>query len=99
MWKASADVRSEVSGPALRAILDEIQRLQSEKVSEPELAAAKRSIAAGFALSLEDPNQILTYLTLSSIYGSCWPVLSDCCQFQCVAVLRSFSAFSKSALA
>ena len=69
VWKASADVRSEVSGPALRAILDEIQRLQSEKVSEPELAAAKRSIAASFALSLEDPNQILNYLTLSSIYG------------------------------
>jgi len=41
----------------------------TEKVPELELTAAKRSIAASFALGLEDPNQLLNYLTLSSIYG------------------------------
>jgi predicted Zn-dependent peptidase len=50
-------------------VLDEIQRLRSEKVAEPELAAAKRSIASSFALSLEDPNELLNYLIASRVYG------------------------------
>lgn len=36
---------------------------------EPELAAAKRSMAASFALALEDPNELLNYLIVSRIYG------------------------------
>lgn len=68
-WKALTDVRTEVTAPALQSILDEILRLQTEKVPEPELTSAKRSMAAAFALSLEDPNQLLNYFTISSIYG------------------------------
>ena len=68
-WRIFTDFRNEAAAPAVQAVLDEVQRLQIEKVPEPELAAAKRSIAASFALSLEDPNELLNYLIVSRTYG------------------------------
>ena len=68
-WRAYAEVRNEAAEPALQALIDETQRLQKEQVPEAELSGAKRSIAASFALSLEDPNELLTYLVASSTYG------------------------------
>ena len=52
-------MRTEVTEPALHDLLDEIRRLRDEPVPERELADAKRSMIASFALSLESPAQLL----------------------------------------
>jgi zinc protease len=63
-WSASTSVRTEVTGPALDDLLAEISRLRDEPVSSGELADAKRSMIASFALSLESPQQLLNlYVT------------------------------------
>jgi len=58
-WAASTNVRTEVTEPALRDMLDEVRQLRDDPVSERELADAKRSMIASFALSLESPAQLL----------------------------------------
>jgi zinc protease len=58
-WAASTNVRTEVTEPALRDLLDEIRQLREVPVPERELADAKRSMIASFALSLESPAQLL----------------------------------------
>jgi zinc protease len=60
-WSASTSVRSEVTEPALRDLLAEIAQLRDQPVSSQELADAKRSLIASFALSLESPTQLLNY--------------------------------------
>jgi predicted Zn-dependent peptidase len=48
--------------------LKELNRIRDEKVPEAELEEQKRSIVAGFALSLESPTQLLNYEILRKIY-------------------------------
>jgi zinc protease len=63
-WSASTSVRTEVTDPALRDLLDEVRQLREIPVSDQELIDAKRSMVASFALSLESPAQLLNlYLT------------------------------------
>jgi len=52
-------VRTEVTEPALRDLLDEIRQLRDVPIPAPELADAKRAMIASFALSLESPAQLL----------------------------------------
>lgn len=58
-WSASTDVRTDVTEPALKDLMWEIARLRTEKVPADELEAAKRSLVAVFALSLESPQSIM----------------------------------------
>lgn len=58
-WQAGTDVRSEVTGPALTELLNEIRRMREERVSDEEFRNAKRALVAGFALELESPSAIL----------------------------------------
>jgi zinc protease len=58
-WGAYASVRTEVTGPATQAFLDEFKRLQTEPVSEIELDRAKRTLVGSFARTLESPDSIL----------------------------------------
>jgi zinc protease len=67
-WNAFADVRTEVTEPAMTEFLNEIQRIREEPVPESELDEVKRSIVAGFALSLEQPAGLLRYSTIREIY-------------------------------
>ena len=60
-WSASTSVRSEVTEPALHDLLAEVAQLRDQRVSSQELADAKRSMIASFALSLESPTQLLNY--------------------------------------
>lgn len=64
-WRASTDVRAEVTEPALKDLLAEIARLRDEPVPEKEFRDAKRSMVASFALSLESPDQVLGYYVTS----------------------------------
>jgi zinc protease len=68
-WTASTSVRSEVTEPALRDLLAEIAEMRDKPVPEKELADAKRAMVASFALSLEQPQSVLSYYLDSWQYG------------------------------
>jgi zinc protease len=68
-WRAYADVRTDVTGGAMTEFVKELQRIRDEPVSAQELDDAKRTIVASFALSLEDPDQLLNYAVIRKIYG------------------------------
>jgi zinc protease len=61
VWSASTSVRTEVTDPALHDLLAEISQMRDQPVSDQELADAKRSMIAVFALSLESPATLLNY--------------------------------------
>lgn len=58
-WAAATNVRTEVTEPALRDLLEEIRQMREVPVPDQEMADAKRSMIASFALSLESPQQLL----------------------------------------
>lgn len=68
-WEATSQVRTPVTEGALNEFLKEFRRLRDEPVSSAELDDAKRAIVASFALSLEQPAQILGYATTRKLYG------------------------------
>jgi predicted Zn-dependent peptidase len=68
-WRASGNMRTEVTEPALAEFFREIRRLRDEDVPAPELEANKRAIAASFALSLEQPTAPLNFAIVSKRYG------------------------------
>jgi predicted Zn-dependent peptidase len=62
-------VRTEVTEGAMTEFLKELNRIRDEKVGVDELEEQKRSIVAGFALSLESPGQLLNYAITRKIYN------------------------------
>ena len=68
-WSASTNVRTEVTEAALTDLLAEIAEMRDKPVPETELMDAKRAIVAGFALSLENPSQVLNYYVQNWLYG------------------------------
>jgi zinc protease len=60
-WRAGGNMRTEVTGGAVTEFFREIRRIREEKVSDAELAEAKRAVVARFALSLEQPTQALGF--------------------------------------
>jgi predicted Zn-dependent peptidase len=67
-WSAGGSMRTEVTANALTEFFNEIRRIRDEKVTEAELAAARRAITASFALSLEQPSRILNFAVTREIY-------------------------------
>jgi zinc protease len=57
---AETDTRTETTGEALRLMVDEISRLQRERVFERELSDAQAYLAGSFPLTIETPNDIAT---------------------------------------
>lgn len=68
-WRAGGDFRTDVTDKAMAGFLNEINRIRDEKVSIDELEENKRSEVASFALSLEQPTQLLNYEITRRIYG------------------------------
>lgn len=68
-WLANTDVRSDVTEPALHDLMDEVRQMREITVPDKELQDKKRSLVASFALSLESPQQVLSYYTTSWTYG------------------------------
>lgn len=68
-WRAGGNMRTEVTEGALTEFFHEIRRIREEKVPVDELEASKRSIAASFALSLEQPTRVLNFAVARKIYG------------------------------
>ena len=68
-WRAYGDVRTEVTAGAMTEFFREFQRIRDERVPASELEDAKRSQVASFALSLENPTELLGYAIVRKIYG------------------------------
>ena len=68
-WEAGGNVRTEVTEGAMMEFLKELRRIREEKVPEAELTEAKQAMVASFALSLEQPAQLLNYAITRKIYG------------------------------
>ncbi len=58
-WTMGGDLRTEVTDGAMTEFLRELNRIRDEKVPGDELDAARRSVVARFALSLESPQQLI----------------------------------------
>jgi zinc protease len=68
-WRAGGDMRTEVTEGAMTEFLREIRRIREEPVPEAELEEAKRAVVAAFALSLERPEEVLSYAITRKLYG------------------------------
>jgi zinc protease len=64
-WSASAPVRTPVTGDAMERFVYEFKLINSTPVPASELDDSKHAIVSGFALSLEQPAQLLNdFLTV-----------------------------------
>jgi len=68
-WEATTNVRTEVTEPALTDLLAEIRQIRDVPVADDELADAKRSLTAQYALELESPAQLLSLSVSRWRYG------------------------------
>ena len=68
-WLASGDFRTDVTDGAVTELLKEVDRIRDEEVPAAELEEAKGAIVARFALSLEQPDQLLSYALIRQTYN------------------------------
>ena len=66
---AESDTRSETTGEALRLMVDEMWRLQRQRVSERELADAQAYLTGSFPLTIETPGAIALQILNALFYG------------------------------
>jgi zinc protease len=66
---AETNTRSDATGEVLRLIVDQFWRLQRERVSEGELAAAKAYMTGSFPLTIETPDSIALQVLNTLFYG------------------------------
>ena len=68
-WSVSAPVRTPVTDGSMTQFVYELKRINNEPVKSDELDESKRAIVAGFALSLEQPAQLLGYFLTAQHFG------------------------------
>jgi zinc protease len=68
-WQATTEVRNAVTDGSLHELMAEFNRIRDQKVPDSELDEARHSIVANFALSLEQPQQLLFRWMLVQNYG------------------------------
>jgi hypothetical protein len=66
---AETNTRSDATGEVLRLIVDQMWRLQRERVSEGELAAAKAYMTGSFPMTIETPDSIALQVLNAMFYG------------------------------
>ncbi len=69
LFSASAEVRNDVTEPAIREMLAEIGRIRAELIPEPELARQRSSMAGNYLLSLESPATVASRVQEMELYG------------------------------
>jgi zinc protease len=67
-FRAGGDLRTEVTDGAMTEFWIEFNRMRNDKVPVGELDDARRAVVAGFALSLEHPDQLLNFAEEQKIY-------------------------------
>ena len=68
-WRATSEVRTDVTEGAMREFFNEFRRIRDEKVPASELEEKKRAVVASFALSLESPAGLLNSAITRKVYG------------------------------
>ena len=68
-WRASMDVRTDVTEISLRDLLAELAKMRDEPVPEAEFKDAQRNLTASFALSLENPAELLNLYIVRQLYN------------------------------
>jgi zinc protease len=68
-WLAFAPVRTPVTGDAMERFLYEFRKINNEPVPQGEMDDAHRAIIASFAISLEQPREILNDWLTVQYYG------------------------------
>ena len=68
-FMAKTDTRSVATAEALRLIVDEVTRLQRERVSRRELGGAQDYLAGNFPITIETPNAIAAQVLEAILYG------------------------------
>jgi len=69
MFIAGGQTKSESTVPFIQSILEEVDRLRSEKIKPEELKSAKESILNSFVFNFEKPGQTLARLMRYEYYG------------------------------
>jgi zinc protease len=59
-WYANTEVRNAVTDGSMEQLMAEFKRIRDQQVPETELNEARHAIVASFALSLEQPQRLLT---------------------------------------
>jgi predicted Zn-dependent peptidase len=65
----SADVRNEVTAPAVAEILNEMRQIRDKQVKESELSTVKSYIIGSFPLQIETPSQIASRAITIELFG------------------------------
>ena len=68
-WQASSPVRTAVTKDAVDRFLYQFKKINNEPVPQAELDEAHRAIVASFALSLEQPSQMIASWLTVQYYG------------------------------
>jgi zinc protease len=66
---ADTDTRSETTGEVLRLIVDEMWKLQRQRVQQRELADAQAYLTGSFPLTIETPSAIALQILNAVFYG------------------------------
>jgi zinc protease len=66
---AQTNTRSETTGETLRLIVDEVWKLQRDRVGERELAGAQEYLTGSFPLTIETPSQIALQILNAVFFG------------------------------
>jgi zinc protease len=69
LFIAGGQTRSDATVPFIKAIRQEIERMQKEPITSEELAFAKESTLNSFIFKFEDPAQTLTRVMTYNYYG------------------------------
>jgi len=69
IWRAQTEVRNAVTDGSMHELMYEMKRIQTDPVPPQELGEAERSIIASFALSLENPQEVLNAWLTVQYYG------------------------------
>jgi zinc protease len=68
-FEATSEQRNAVTKGAMDSLLDELRKMREEPVPAAELGECKRSLVAVFALSLENPTNLLNRWLTVKYYG------------------------------
>ena len=68
-WRALAPVRTPVTDGSMTQFVYEFKRINNDPVPQAELDDARRALVAGFALSLEQPSQMLEDWLTTQYFG------------------------------
>ncbi|HJQ31771.1 MAG TPA: pitrilysin family protein [Pyrinomonadaceae bacterium] len=68
-WVEVADVTTAVTGPALKEIFNEVERLRSEPPSEEELQGIKNYLAGIFVLQNSSRQGVINQLAFADLHG------------------------------